>query len=294
MKDHVNRPIRQVAQFTLYAVLGSAACVIEKIDAIIAEHGVTYWPSSGDDSGHLDTSTSTSTGASSSGSADSKADSHGETVGSSTTYEAGTHEGGDGSSSGESGPVCGDGVVQGEETCDDGNAMTDDGCQECAKDSVVFITSETFKGYALDGFDGADQRCRNLAAKAKLARFETFRAWLSIPTMAAADRLLHSRGRYVLTNGLVVAQDWNALTSGSLQNAIVVDENSQTKEGYVWTGTLPDGRPASGSEFCGEWKETMGFLIFGGEGRALAVDSKWSFFGQGDCGTNNRLYCVEQ
>jgi len=62
------------------------------------------------------------------------------------------------------------------------------------------------------------------------------------------------------------------------------DENSQTKENYVWTGSLPDGQPALGSEFCGEWLETMGFLIFGGEGRSLETDGKWSFFDQGDCG----------
>ena len=285
---------------TLCASLGSAACVIEKIDAIIAEHGVTYWPSSsGDESGHLDTSTSTdtSTGTSTSTStgAGSGTDGHSDAAESSTTTTAGTQAGSDSSgSTGMPAPVCGDGVVQGDETCDDGNATPDDGCQECARDSVVFITSERYQGYALEGLYGADQRCRILAAKANLSRFETFRAWLSVPAMPAADRLLHSRGRYVLTNGLVVAQDWDELTSGTLQNPIVVDEASQTREDLAWTGTLPDGQPALGSEFCGDWNETMGFLIFGGEGLSLAVDSKWSFFGQGDCGSENRLYCVEQ
>jgi hypothetical protein len=97
-----------------------------------------------------------------------------------------------------------------------------------------------------------------------------------------------------LTNGIVVAQNWEELTSGALQNPIVVDENSQTKEGYAWTGTMADGQPVVGSEFCGDWKETEGFLLFGGEGRSLAVDSGWSFFDLGDCGENNSLYCVEQ
>jgi len=54
MKDHSYRRAWHAVQMTLCASLGSAACVIEKIDAIIAEHGVTYWPSSsGDESGHV-------------------------------------------------------------------------------------------------------------------------------------------------------------------------------------------------------------------------------------------------
>ena len=296
MKDN-NRRARPGIMITVCAAFGSAGCVIEKIDAIIAEHGVTYWPSSsGSDDGHLDTSTSTSMSTSTSTSTSDTSNTEVGDLGSSTT-SVGTsmHGGSDGSTStGPAAPVCGDGVVEGDETCDDGNATPDDGCQECAKDSIVFITSESYQGYALDGLYGADQRCRSLAAKANLPRPLAFRAWLSTPSMAAADRLLHSRGRYTLTNGLVVAQNWDELTSGALQNPIVVDESSQTKEDYVWTGSLPDGQPALGSEFCGEWQETMGFLIFGGEGRSLETDGKWSFFDQADCGFESSLYCIEQ
>ncbi|HEY0136054.1 MAG TPA: DUF4215 domain-containing protein [Nannocystis sp.] len=265
--------------------------MVERLDATVAEHGGTCSPAS-EDSGHLDTGTSSST---STGEVDgSGTEGHSGSAGTSTTSAAETQAGSGGSSSSGGGPVCGDGVVEGDETCDDGNATPDDGCQECARDSIVFITSESYQGYALEGLYGADQRCRSLAAKAYLGRPESFRAWLSTPSMAAADRLLHSRGRYVLTNGLVVAQNWDELTSGALQNPIVVDESSQTKEDYVWTGTLPDGQPALGSEFCGEWKETMGFLIFGGMGRALETDGKWSFVEQGGCGLDSSLYCIEQ
>ena len=294
MRNNENRRASHAVQITLLAAVSNVACVIEKIDAIIAEHGVTYWPSSSGDDGDPDTSTSMGTtdigtsDTTGSGSDDGMAPS-------SSTSEVGTHgTSGGTSSTGAMEPFCGDGVIQGDETCDDGNATPDDGCQECAKDSVVFISSELYKGYALEGLEGADQRCRSLAAKADLLRPLSFRAWLSTPAVAAADRLLHSHGRYILTNGIVVAQNWEELTSGALQNPIVVDENSQTKEGYAWTGTMADGTPVVGSEFCGEWKETEGFLIFGGEGRSLAVDSGWSFFDLGGCGENNSLYCVEQ
>ena len=179
MTDNANRRTGHVsARIMLCAALSSAACVIEKIDAIIAEHGVTYWPSSsGDADGHLDTSTSSSTSTSTSTGTDAGTDGHSGTLDSSTTADLGTHGASDESSStGALEPFCGDGVVQGDETCDDGNANADDGCQECAKDSIVFISSEVYQGYALGGLYGADQRCRSLAAKAGLSRFETFRA----------------------------------------------------------------------------------------------------------------------
>ena len=57
--------MRQVPGVTRCAAVGmlvACGCVVEKIDAIIAEHGVTYWPTStGDGEGSTgDTSTSTS------------------------------------------------------------------------------------------------------------------------------------------------------------------------------------------------------------------------------------------
>jgi len=190
--------------------------------------------------------------------------------------------------------VCGDGIVEGDEACDDGNVTPGDGCQECAKDSIVFISSEVYQGYALGGLYGADQRCQSLAAKAGLERFLTFKAWLSTPTMSAADRLLHSRGRYVLVNGLVVAQNWDALTSGTLENPIMVDEKSMTQDTLAWTGTLASGQPALGSEFCEDWDDDSGLLKLGGVGLSASTDYTWTFFEHGGCGSKIHLYCIEQ
>jgi len=293
MKTNSSRQISSAGLIALCATTSGTACVIEKIDAIIAEHGVTYWPSS---SGEEPSTTSTgSTSTSTSMSTSSEAAGHSEALDSSTTAELDTHDMSDGSSStGAEDPFCGDGVIQGDETCDDGNVTPDDGCQECAKDSIVFISSEIYPGYELGGLSGADQRCRSLAAKAYLPRFETFRAWLSTPSMAASDRLLHSRGRYILVNGIVVAQNWGVLTSGVLQHPITVDEHSQTRDGYVWTGTLANGTPALGSEFCGDWEVNMGFPISGGVGRAVEMNSLWSFVDHDGCDADNRIYCIEQ
>jgi len=273
------------------SVVAMTGCVIEQIDAIIAARGVTECSSStgeGESESTSDASTSTSTGAST--------ETPGEDSGTSsssggTTSESASSES---SSTGPALPVCGDGVVEGEETCDDGNAMPGDGCQKCASDSVVFITSEVYQGIALGGLYGADQRCRSLAAKAGLESPLTFQAWLSTPTMSASDRLLHSRGRYVLVNGLVVAQDWDALTSGTLENAIMVDETSMTQSSPVWTGTLSSGQPVPGSDFCEDWDDESMLLKFGGLGASTSTDATWSFFEDVGCFADARLYCIQQ
>ena len=132
------------------------------------------------------------------------------------------------------------------------------------------------------------------AAKAGLQRFLTFKAWLSTPTESVADRLLHTRGRYVLVNGLAVAQNWDALTSGLLENPIMVDENSQTRDEAVWTGTLVTGQPSLGSEFCGDWDDESAVDMYGGLGLSASTDAAWSFFEPGPCFSELRLYCVEQ
>lgn len=274
--------------FLMIVVVLSTACAVEQIDAIIDQRGITDCPSSTSASGgshETSTGTTTSTGSSSSGNSATSSTTSGETASGSSGSE---------SSTGAPQPVCGDGVVDGDETCDDGNDVPDDGCQECAKDSIVFISSEIYQGFALGGLKGADLRCQSLAAKAGLDRFLTFRAWLSTPSMSASDRLLHSRGRYVLVNGLVVAQNWDALTSGVLENAIAVDEHSQTQDWGVWTGTLPSGQPGLGSEFCEDWDDDSGLLRFGGTGLSTSIDGTWSFFDQGPCGSELRIYCVEQ
>jgi cysteine-rich repeat protein len=270
--------------------LFAAGCIVERIDAIIADRGVTECSSSTDQSsGDIIGSTDTSTGTTDTSANDSS------TTDSSTSSGETTVQGSQSGSS-STGPAssCGNGIVETGETCDDGNAIPGDGCQECAKDSVMFITSEVYQGFALGGLYGADQRCQSLAAKAGLEEFLTFKAWLSTPTMSVAERMRHSRGRYVLVNGAVVAQDWESLTSGTIENPIVVDENSHSQDTRAWTGTLANGQAAPGSEFCEDWSDDSGLLKFGGTGLSVNTDATWSFFDNAPCDSELRLYCIEQ
>ena len=270
------------------------SCVVEEIDAIIAERGMTYWSSgTGESSGHSETevSTGTSTDSTTGTTTETPLDSTSDSTSTSTTMEPST--GPESTSSPD--PVCGNGLIEGDETCDDGNMTPGDGCQECAKDSIVFISSEVYQGFALGGLHGADQRCRNLATKANLPNPLSYKAWLSTPSTPAADRLLHSLGHYILVNGLVVAQNWNGLTSGTIETTITVDENSQTQDVPAWTGTLADkGLPALGSEFCEDWDDDSGLLKFGGFGLSDSADETWSYFGDEACDSELHLYCIEQ
>ena len=55
---------------------------------------------------------------------------------------------------------CGNGIVDPNEECDDGNVSDGDGCSSsCAKEyKIVFLTSKTYSGN-LGGLDGADTIC---------------------------------------------------------------------------------------------------------------------------------------
>jgi cysteine-rich repeat protein len=269
----------------------STACAVEYIDSILAERGVTECSSTGSSSGD-DTTGSSSTSGSSSGTDETSDTGTSTSEGESTTESSSS--GSESTSTGPEPPGCGDGVVEGEESCDDGNQTPGDGCQECTRDSLVFVSSEVYQGYALGGLYGADQRCRSLAGKAGLPRALTFKAWLSTAGMPAADRLVHSKGRYVLVNGLVVASNWVALTSGPLENPITVDEQSQTRDAPVWTGTLPGGDAAPATEFCADWDDESGADQFAGYGLSTSIDDTWSFFGTAPCGSEAPLYCIEQ
>jgi len=278
----------------LFMCLGTTnfACAIEMIDALIAERGVTECSSSGSSGGSTTSTNSGTTSASDTSSGTTELEVSTSSAEASTTSTDPETETGS-SSSGPTPSVCGNGILEGDETCDDGNDASNDGCQECAKDSIVFVSSEYYQGYTLQGLYGADQRCRSLAGKAGLPNHLSYMAWLSTPTTPAVERLLHSKGRYVLVNGLVVAQDWDALISGALENPIIVDEMSQTKDDAVWTGTLFTGEPALGSEFCDDWEDSGAFEQ-AGVGSSMSVDANWSFFDYEPCGSEARLYCIEQ
>ena len=193
-------------------------------------------------------------------------------------------------------PVCGNGIVEGDEECDDPGQTA---CYKCVRDRLVFVTSSSsFNGnFGVEAAD-IDYDCNMLAAFAGLlnGNERRFKTWISTTTESASDRLYHSPGRYVLRNGLVFAESWDALMAGQILNPLNVDENSQTQHAIVWTDTRPDGTPMPG-DHCQDWtSQSWEAWVYWGDSDAM--DSNWTLY-VGDatnpvvCLDTAALYCFE-
>jgi len=265
------------------------ACVVEKIDAIIDEHGVTYWPATESSSGE-----GTSTG---SGSSTTTAGDLSTTGGASGS--ASSSDGPDvlstGSSSTESpGPVCGDKLVSGEEECDDGNEQDGDGCRnDCTRRWIVFVASEPSMQADFTGITGADYECRHRATKMFLPNGERYMAWVSSSEVQPAERMYHAQGPYMLVNGVQVAANWDALTSGTLEHPINVTEKNEMLEIAVFTGTDITGLRLPNTQHCSDWTSND-FEQTCWIGDSSATDALWTRGIEAFCGGFGSIYCVEQ
>ena len=248
--------------------------------------------SEGSDTGTTGGAASGSTGPGDSGSTgETSGGLAGESSGSGSTGATG----GPGSTGGTTGShaVCGDGVVEGEEECDSPEAP----CFECIRDRLVFVTSRT-NLYGDWAAGSPIYWCNHLAAEAKLLTNNEprFVPWASDSEASAAERIHHSRGRYVLRNGLVFARSWDDLVAGNIENPLNVDENSETVNSLVWTDTRPDGSAMPGTH-CNDWT-SQSFDDWAYYGDPGAVDGSWTLFmGDGDnpilCAGPGSLYCFE-
>lgn len=196
--------------------------------------------------------------------------------------------------------VCGDGLVEGDEECDDADDDDLDECSnDCARAWTIFVTSESMWSGKINGLYGADTRCRNRAGNGGLPRHLSYKALLSDSTTDAADRLHRARGWYRLVNGLPVARGWQALVvEPQLINPVNVDEFSQTSESDVWTGTLPGGFAVPDAEHCADWTSDS-LLKKGHYGKSAKTDAGWLFWpnevtNPTACNPHSALYCIEQ
>jgi hypothetical protein len=210
----------------------------------------------------------------------------------SSTSTSASSSSGDDSSAGA--PVCGDGVVEGDEECEG------EGCFECTRDRWIFVTKDsTHDGKFLDGIAGVDSLCRQYALQSGRgeATWKTVIGWISDADHPMRDRLPAGiRGRYVRTDGVVVVDRAEDLFSGTLLAPINVDEFGQTVVGdAVISNTMPDGSAAPGSH-CDNWTSQTLLNMSMYLGEPDAIDGRWTMEDLDNphpCAIGWRLYCLE-
>ncbi|MCB9706927.1 MAG: hypothetical protein H6711_34095 [Myxococcales bacterium] len=194
-------------------------------------------------------------------------------------------------------PTCGNGEIDGDEGCDDGNMVGGDGCSAlCEREwRVVFVSSKAFNGDH-GGLDGADAKCQVLAEDAGLPG--EFKAWLSTPGGSPSTRFTQWKDRYVRVDGVPVAFDYKDLVDGSpLLAPITVTEQGMTiaadtcNTGGVWTATSTAGDFLG--EHCSGWSSASK-LIGGAKGLVSSVTLWTEASCAGPCEGFGRLYCFEQ
>lgn len=159
---------------------------------------------------------------------------------SSTSFETSST----GESSGETiEPLCGDGVMEEGESCDDMSPGHLAGhCEQCEYTfRTVFVTEATYGG-GIGGVAGADTICQQSAGIAGL--HGEFAAWISSsPADAPNVRFEQFEGEYRRVDNEVVAENWDELIELDLLVPIGLSEFGQpvllescVDGGCVWTG----------------------------------------------------------
>ena len=158
----------------------------------------------------------------------------------------------------------------------------------------VFITSTTYDGN-LGGLEGADAKCQARADAANLG--ETWKAWLSGSTTPAVSRLNHFSGQYKLLNGIVIANNWADLTSGTLRAPIDKNEFNAQQTGFVWTNTTFNGEVSVSilANICNDFTSNGYATVFRSGFAGLYSDQQWTDRAiQTACNAPMLLYCFEQ
>ena len=169
-----------------------------------------------------------------------------------------------------------------------------------------YVTSKGYTGN-LGGLAGADQKCNALATTAGLSG--TYMAWLSVAPEDPSTRFTRSTVPYALTDGTVIAGDWDDLVGPEgdrLEAPISIDEAGYQRDTFVWTNTEYDGErildasslTCSGfTESTSQFPAVVGWSL--GTVKGNSVEGAWTFreltsTGPPDCNYLAALYCFEQ
>ena len=193
---------------------------------------------------------------------------------------------------------CGDGIVHaGVEACDDGNDVDDDACSnmcEVNESRRVFVTTQTWTGN-LGGLAGANAKCQDAADAAGLGG--TYKAWIATgkANEAPADHFSKSTAPYVRVDGEVIAANWDDLVDAELAIAINVTEDGVAAGGtnHVWTNVKADGTRLDAAMHCTDFTNGAGSQD-ARVGVRNGTDQKWTDENTHKCSDSRHLYCFEQ
>jgi len=155
----------------------------------------------------------------------------------------------------------------------------------------VFVASSTHTG-DLGGLAGANAICEARALDAGLVG-GPWVAWLSTASMDAVDGLTPGSGPFVRATetSVVIADDVADLTDGSLDIAILRDENGVALPGNApWTGT--DASGSARAETCLDWTSSSSGE-YGWVGLETSATSTWTELFIAGCNQLRRFYCFE-
>lgn len=168
--------------------------------------------------------------------------------------------------------------------------------------SLIFVTSAMGPGDlslwpqagGATGLAAGDAICRNLAAAAHLPAPNSFVAWLSAGSAAAADRLT-ANGPFRRIDGVSIAGSKASLLSGSNVGSLHQFETGayllSEGGGLAWTGT--DGQGEPNGDDCNGWtSDDDGIQLYPGAASTVR-DEAWTVYGAGgiNCGISLHLYC---
>lgn len=194
--------------------------------------------------------------------------------------------------------ICGDFTVNksaGEE-CDEGDKWFGTNCYNTCKERplIVFVSKDVYAPN-LGGVNNADKLCTFLANNAGING--KFKAWLWESYKGPYETFYHSGGVYKLTNGVIIAKNFEQLYSGPLDFGIDIDQNKkQVLNIAVWTGIHPKniGGFSSPDNVCNNWQSDspalMGGLSMAG---ALYIGGSNSL-NWISCDGEARIFCVQQ
>ncbi len=174
---------------------------------------------------------------------------------------------------------------------------------------IVFVTSQSYTG-DFGGVTGGDTICQNVANNVGLSG--TFMAWISGSDYSSspAARFTPSTIPYILMDGTTIANDWNDLIDGTIQNPInITEEGILTTQHSVFSFTQTDGTPGLFGDItstcydddchCNNWTNanqngnpTPGSAV----GMISATNDDWTDYSfVNACGpTGMSIYCFQQ